>query len=93
MNDEWVWDEILIGSEKSTDFTLRMTGMIQEWWKTFKTRRSDASELAFSKSQSTQPPLQRGLGGLTSRLEWQEWFMDDGMMLKWREWVLDELIP
>ena len=52
-------------------------------FKKFKTRGSDASELAFSKSQSTQPPLQRGLGGLTSRLEWQEWFFDDWMIQEW----------
>ena len=56
-------------------------------FKTFKTRGSDASELAFSKSQSTHHPLQRMMGGLTCPFEWYwmirmilKWWTEGGMM-------------
>ena len=71
-----------------TDFTLRMTELIHGWLNDPGTMEWCMNEsgmrfLLEARSQSTQPPLQRGLGGLTSRLEWQEWFMDDGMILEW----------
>ena len=36
--------------------------------------------------QSTHHPLQRVVGGLTSRLEWEGWLMNDGMVVEWLEW-------
>ena len=78
MMQEWVWDEILIGSEKSvhptpsaegvgwTDFTLRMTGMIHGW----------LNDLGI---------------GMMHEWVWDEiligswwWLLNDRMMVEWR---------
>ena len=41
--------------------------------------------------QSTHHPLQRVVGGKTSRLEWEGWFRNDGMSQEWCEWFRDEI--